>query len=95
MRKTLWREESARLYDRYEKAQNKMRGHSLSYDPPCSSRKVDGAGPANMSRDLPDKKSQLDLRPFGVGVLAVGHMVMPLPRFLIEASKMFLLVAKE
>jgi len=38
---------------------------------------VDGVGPANMSGDLPGKNSQLDLRPFGVGVLAVGHMVMP------------------
>jgi len=33
---------------------------------------VHGVGPANMSGNLPDKKSQLDLRPFGVGVLVVG-----------------------
>jgi hypothetical protein len=39
-------------------------------------RNVDG-GPANMSGDLPGKKSQLDLRPFGVGVPAVGRTVMP------------------
>ena len=38
---------------------------------------VDGAGPTNMSGDLPGKKSQLDLRPFGVGVPAVGRKVIP------------------
>lgn len=38
---------------------------------------VDGAGLANMLGDLLGKKSQLDLRSFGVGVLAVGRMVSP------------------
>ena len=38
---------------------------------------VDGAGPANMSRHLPGNKSQLYLRPFGVGVPTVGRKVMP------------------
>lgn len=37
----------------------------------------DGAGPTNMSGDLPGKNSQLDLRLFGVGALVVGCMVMP------------------
>ena len=35
----------------------------------------DSAKPANMSRDLLGKKSQLDFRPFGVGVLEVGLTV--------------------
>jgi len=30
-----------------------------------------------MSGDLPGKKSQLDLRPFGVGVPTIGHTVSP------------------
>ena len=38
---------------------------------------VDSVGPANMSRVLPSKKSQLDLRPFGVGVPIVGSKAMP------------------
>jgi len=38
---------------------------------------VDGVGPANMSRASPDKNSQLDLRPFGVGVPVVGGSVVP------------------
>ena len=38
---------------------------------------VNGAGPTNMSGDIPGKKSQLDLRLFGVGVPTVGHMVSP------------------
>ena len=38
---------------------------------------VDGVGPANMSGDLPSKKYQLKLRPLGVGVPTVGHMVSP------------------
>jgi len=54
---------------------------------------VDGAGPTNMSGDFPDKKSQLDLRPFGVGVPAVGRTVVPWPGFRTEASKITLLVA--
>jgi len=49
----------------------------LSFGPPSSARNVEGAGPTNMLVDLPSKKSQLDLRPFGVGVPAVGHTVMP------------------
>jgi len=36
-----------------------------------------GAGPANMSGNLPGKKSQLDLRPFGVGVPALSRTVLP------------------
>ena len=38
---------------------------------------VDGVVPANMSGDLPGKKSQLDLRPFGVVVPTLGRTVMP------------------
>lgn len=38
---------------------------------------VDGVVPANMSAELPGKKSQLDFRHFGVGVLTVGHTVSP------------------
>ena len=77
IRKTSRREKSARNYDKYAKVQNRMRGHNLSSGPPSSARNVDGARPANMSGDLLGKKSQLDLRPFGVGVPAVGHTVMP------------------
>jgi len=54
-----------------------MRGHCYSSGPHPSTRKVDGVGPANMSRELLDKKSQLDLISFGVGVPAVGRKVMP------------------
>ena len=54
-----------------------MRGHNLSSGPPSSTRNVDGVVPANMSGDLPGKKSQLDLRLFGVGVQVVGRMVTP------------------
>jgi len=54
-----------------------MRGHNLSSGTPYSAKNIDNVGPANMSGDLPDKKSQLDLKPFGVGVLEVGHMVLP------------------
>ena len=43
---------------------------------------------------LPYKKSQLDLRPFGVGVLAVGRKVMPWPWCRTEASKITLSVAR-
>ena len=42
-----------------------------------TARNVDGARPTNMTGDLLGKKSQLDLRPFGVGVPTVGRMVMP------------------
>ena len=38
---------------------------------------IDGVGPTNMSGDLPGKKSQLDLRLFGVGVPTLGRTVMP------------------
>lgn len=38
---------------------------------------VGDARPANMSRDLPGKKFQLYLRPFGIGVLVVGRKAMP------------------
>lgn len=57
--------------------QNRLRGLNLSYGPPSSTRNFYGARPANMLGDLLGKKSQLDLKPFGVGVLAVGSMVMP------------------
>jgi len=49
----------------------------LSSSPPSSTKNVDDVGPANMSWDLPVKKSKLDLRPFGVGVLAMGSTVSP------------------
>ena len=54
----------------------------------------DGVGPANMSGDLPSKKSQLDLRLFCVGVLVVGCMISPWPRLQTKESKMSLLVAR-
>jgi len=38
---------------------------------------VDGVGPTNMSVDLPSNKSQLYLRPFGVGVSTMCHTVSP------------------
>lgn len=38
---------------------------------------VNGVGPANMSGDLPSKKSKLYLIMFGVGVLAVSRTVSP------------------
>ena len=77
MRRTSWRDKCNRIHDRCEKVQNRMRGHNLSSSPPFSAKNVDGAGPTNMSEDLPSKKSQLDLRLFGVGVPAVGCMVSP------------------
>ena len=86
MRKTLWMGDFDIIHDRCEKVQNRMTGHILSSGPPSSARNVDSAGPANMSRDLLGKKSQLDLRPFGVGFPVVGRT---------EASKMSLLVARE
>ena len=54
-----------------------MRRHNLSSSPPSRTKNVDGVGPANMSGDLPSKKSQLDVRSFGVGVPVVGRIVMP------------------
>jgi len=51
--KTLQGKKSARLLARYAKVQNWMRGHSLSSGPPSSTKNVDGAGPANMSRGSP------------------------------------------
>ena len=42
---------------------------------------IDGAGPANMSRDLPYKKSQLDLKPFGVGVPTMGSTVVHIDKY--------------
>jgi len=38
---------------------------------------VDDARPTNMLGDLPSKKSQLDLRPFGVGTSIVGSNAVP------------------
>ena len=55
---------------------------------------VDGAEPTNMLGDLPSKKFQLYLRPFGVGVLAVSSIVSPQLRLHAEVSKMSLLVAR-
>ena len=75
MRKTSWRGECNRIHDRCEKVKTRMKGHNFSSGPPSSTRNFDGDGPANMSGDLPDKKSQLGLRPFGVGVLEVGRTV--------------------
>ena len=77
MRKTLWRDYFDRIHDRCAKVQNRMRGHNLSSGGPSSAKHVDGDGPANMSGDLRGKKSQLDLRLFGVGVPTVGHMISP------------------
>lgn len=42
--------------------------------------------PPTCQRDLPYKKSQLDLRPFGVVVPTVGRKVMPWPRCCTEKS---------
>lgn len=53
-----------------------MRTQPVIY-PPSSARNVDGDGPANMSGDLLGKKSQLDLKSFGVGVSIVGGTVSP------------------
>jgi len=77
MRKTSWRGECDRIHDRCAKVQNRMRGNNLSFGPPYSARNFDGVGPTNMSGGLPGKKFELDLRPFGVGVPAVGCMVFP------------------
>jgi len=77
MQETSWRGECDRIHDRCTKVQNNMRGHNLSSGPPSSARNVEGTGPTNMLGDLPSKKSQLDLRSFGLGVLAVGRMVLP------------------
>ena len=38
---------------------------------------VDGVGPTNIKGDILGNKSQLDLRPFGVGAPAMGSKVMP------------------
>ena len=72
IRKTHRGKNNARPHERYAKVQNWMRGHFLSSGTPSSARNVDGARPANMLEDLPGKKSQLDLKPFGVGVPAAG-----------------------
>jgi len=45
--------------------------------PPSSTKNVNGSRPTNMSSDIPGKKSQLDFRPFGVGVPIVGSKVVP------------------
>lgn len=45
--------------------------------PSSNTRNVDNTIPAIMSDDLPSKKSKLDLRLFGVGVLIVGSKAMP------------------
>jgi len=77
MQKISWRGACNEILDRCVKIQNRIRGHSLSSRPPSSTRNVDGDGPANVSGDLPGKRSQLDLIPFVVGVAAVGRMVLP------------------
>jgi len=59
------------------KIKNIFWGLILSFGPPYSAKNIDGAGLANMSGDLPGNKSQLDLRPFGLGVPAVGSKSMP------------------
>jgi len=71
-----------------------MRADNLSSGTPSSTRNVDGAGPTNMLEDLPSKKSQLDLKSFGVGVLVVGRMLSPWLWFHTEASKISLLIAR-
>ena len=38
---------------------------------------VDNVGTANMLGDIPDKKSQLDLKPFGEGVPVMSHTFSP------------------
>ena len=91
---TFWRVNYNKLHDRCEKNKKRWWGLSLSSSPPSSAKNVDGAGPTNMLGDLLGKKSQLYLKPFGVGVLAVGCMLFPWPRFQTEASKMSLLVAR-
>ena len=48
----------------------------MSFGPTSSTINVGGVGSANMSEDLPSKKSQLDLKPFGVGVPTIGGNVM-------------------
>ena len=48
-----------------------MRGHGWSSGPPSRARNVDSVGPTNVLGDLPGKKSQLDLKLFGVGVPAM------------------------
>jgi len=50
--------------------------------------------PLTYQGDLPGKKSQLDLRPFGVGVLAVCLKVMAWPRCRTEACKVTLSVER-
>ena len=77
MRKTSQRDECDRIHDRCAKVQNRMRGNNLSFGLPSNTRNVDGVRPTNMPGDLPGKKSQLDLKLFGVGVPAVGHTVSP------------------
>jgi len=39
-----------------------------------------------MTGDLPSKKSELNLKPFGVGVLVVGIKAMPWIWYLVEVS---------
>ena len=55
---------------------------------------VDGAGPANMSGDLPSKKSHLNLRLFGLGFLAMGCTISLWPWLQTNPSKMSMLVAR-
>jgi len=50
IQKTPWGKKNARFHERYAKVQIWKRGHCLSLGPPSSTRNVDGAGPANMSR---------------------------------------------
>jgi len=64
-------------HDRCVKIQNRFQELILSSSPPSSTRNVDVVGLANMSGDLFGKKSQLDLKPFGVGVPIVGSKSMP------------------
>ena len=77
MRQTCWRLGCNVSHERCVEIQNRILGHILSSGPPSSAKNMDDVGPANMSRDLPYKKSQLDLRPFGVGVRVVGSKDLP------------------
>lgn len=69
--------DSDNIQDRCAKIQNMMCGLILSSSPPSRTKNVDYARPTNMLGDFLSKKSQLDLKLFGVDVLAVGNIVFP------------------
>jgi len=53
IQKTTQGKKSARLHEGFTKVQNWMRGHGLSSGPPSSTKNVDDARTANMSRGSP------------------------------------------